>query len=112
MEALTSKDEYFGPYRPGIRGALETYRVTLPAMATAWEGPDYMTGYENCLEILQSVSPDVIVADPIMHQGLDACKTLSRDAIILAPNTFKELLRNTQPVLSQLCRYLAYVFSI
>jgi hypothetical protein len=108
MEAIRSKGS-IGPYPPGVSGALKTYRITLPAMATAWDGPDYMAGYEFCLERIRSINPDNIIIDPLFDQGLQACKTALRNYVVLSPNTFHEILRKQQPFLHQLCRYPAYI---
>ena len=104
MESLLAKDEYIGPFRPGIKGAVDTYRITLPAMATSWDGPEYMVGYESCLKIIREVDPDILVIDPLMSQGLEVCNVLSRNCIVLSPNTFKDILAKQQPVFHNLCR--------
>ena len=98
LEALTAKDEFIGPYPPGIRGALNTYRVTLPAMATTWDEHGYMVGYESCISILQAVNPDIVVVEPLFSQGLEACTKLSRNCVVLSPNTFQDILRKKQPI--------------
>ena len=98
LEALAVKDDFIGPYPPGIRGAVDTYRVTLPAMATTWDERGYMLGYESCIHILQAISPDIIVVDPLFSQGLEACTKLSRNCVVLSPNTFQEILRKRQPL--------------
>jgi hypothetical protein len=103
-QCLEQKDEFIGPYPPGIRGALKTYRVTLPSMATAYNEAQYMAGYESCLKIVSSVESDLIVVEPMLDQGLDACKKLSRRYVVLSPNTFQELLRYKQPKHKILCR--------
>jgi hypothetical protein len=97
LEALTAKDEFIGPYPPGIRGAIDTYRVTLPAVANAWNEHEYMTGYESCNQILQDVKPDVTVVDPLFSQGLEACTKIPRECVILSPNTLQDILRKRQP---------------
>jgi len=102
LDALTAKDEFIGPFSPGIRGALDTYKFTLPAMADTWSESEYMSGYQSCLDIVGSVEPDIIIVDPLMSQGLEACNTLSRKHVILSPNTFLELLRKKQSLFSQL----------
>lgn len=107
LEALAAKNEFIGPYPPGVKGALKTYKVTLPSIATTWDESDYMAGYESCLDILRSIVPDLIVIDPIMSQGLEACKALSRDYIVLSPNTFQEICRKQQPLFTQLCKFPA-----
>lgn len=107
LEALARKNEFVGPFRPGIRGASKTYQVTLPAIATTWDEKEYMMGYESCIDILRSTAPDLIVIDPLMSQGLEACKAISRDCIILSPNTFQEICKKQQPLFTQLCRWPA-----
>ncbi|KAH8684259.1 putative UDP-glucoronosyl and UDP-glucosyl transferase [Tricladium varicosporioides] len=107
MEALALNKEFVGPFPPGVQGALRTYEITLPAMATIWTESEYMIAYESCLDILKSVDPGVIVIDPLMSQALDACITLSRKYIVLSPNTFQDILRKQQPFFSQLARYPA-----
>lgn len=109
MEALRAKGEFIGPYPPGIKGASDTYRVTIPAIATTWDETEYMAGLESCIDILRSTSPDLIVVDPFMSQGLEACKALSRNYIVLSPNTFQEICKKQQPMFTQLCRWPACV---
>jgi hypothetical protein len=109
QEALLERDEFIGPFPPGLRGAKDSYRTTLPAMATTWEGPVYMTGYASCINILDSIKPDLIACDPLMSQGLEACKARSRDVVVLSPNTFREIMAKQQPFLSTLFRYPVFV---
>lgn len=111
QEALLARDEFIGPFPPGISGAIDCYKTTLPAMATTWEWPVYMSGYTSCLRILDCVNPDLVVCDPLMSQGLEACNTRSRDVVVLSPNTFREILSRQQPLLQMLFRYPAFVFS-
>ncbi|CAG8958973.1 hypothetical protein HYFRA_00012130 [Hymenoscyphus fraxineus] len=106
-QALDRNTDHIGPFPPGLRGAQDTYRMMLPAMVTAWNGPEYMIGYEACLETIRSLNPDTIVVDPIHDQGLQACQTLSRKYIMLSPNTLQDILRKRQPFLSQFLRYPA-----
>jgi hypothetical protein len=56
-DALEAKGEFLGPYPPGIKGALATYRTTFPAMATAWGESEYMAGYQACIGFLESINP-------------------------------------------------------
>lgn len=109
QEALLARDEFIGPFPPGIHGATDCYRTTLPAMATTWEGSIYMSGYSSCLDILDTVSPDLIVCDPLMSQGLEACNTRLRDCVVLSPNTFREIMAKQQPIFPTFFRYPAFV---
>ncbi|EPE25405.1 UDP-Glycosyltransferase/glycogen phosphorylase [Glarea lozoyensis ATCC 20868] len=106
MEAVRRQGN-IGPYPAGVRGALKTYRTTLPAIATAWDGSEYMAGYEWCLERIHSINPNIIVIDPLFSIGLEACKTAIRNYVVLSPNTFQDILRKQQPFFRQLCRYPA-----
>lgn len=107
QEAVTAKKILVGSDRPGIKGALKTYRVTLPAIAALWSEDEYVEGMQSCIEILRATSPDVIVVDPIMSQALDACKLLSRNCVILSPNTVQEICRKQQPISTQLLKWPA-----
>jgi hypothetical protein len=107
QEALLDRNEFIGPFPPGIHGAIDCYRTTLPAMATTWEGSVYMSGYHSCLDILDTVSPDLIACDPLMSQGLEACNTRSRDCVVLSPNTFREIMARQQPLFPTFFRYPA-----
>lgn len=107
QEALLARDEFIGPFPPGIHGATDCYRTTLPAMATTWEVSLYMSGYLSCLDILDSVSPDLIVCDPLMSQGLEACNARSRDCVVLSPNTFRDIMAKQQPMFPSFFRYPA-----
>lgn len=103
-QVLEENGGFLGPFPPTIKGALQTYRVTLPALATAWDILQYMVGYESCLEILKSVDADLVVIEPLMDQGLEACRKLSRKHVVLSPNTYQEILRKQQPVLTKYCK--------
>lgn len=108
-EILKARDDFFGPYPPGIRGAINSFKVTIPVIATAWDGPGYMVGYKSCLEVIHNVKPDLLVVGSLMNQGQDACQTLHKKYVVLSPNTFREILSKQQPILSQLLTYPACV---
>jgi hypothetical protein len=103
-QVLEERGDFLEPLSPGINDALQTYQVTLPALATAWYNSQHMVGYESCLEILQKVNPDLTVIEPLVDQGHETCKALSLQFVILSPNTFQEILRKQQPMVTQLCR--------
>lgn len=106
-EILTAREDFFGPYPPGVQGAINSFKISIPVIATAWDGPGYMVGYKSCLEIISNVQPDLLVVGSLMNQGHDACQTLQKKYIILSPNTFREILGKQQPILSQLLTYPA-----
>jgi hypothetical protein len=101
--------EFIGPFPPGLRGAKDTYRISLPALATVYDGPAYMAGYSSCLDIIDSIKPDLVACDPLLSQGLEACKVRSCNLVVLSPNTFREIMGKQQPMLQTLFRYPAFV---
>jgi hypothetical protein len=108
-ELLNAREDFFGPYPPGIRGALDSFRITIPVVVTARDGPGYLASYESCLDIIRKVEPDLLVVGSLMNQGHDACQTLQRKYVILSPNTFREILGKQQPMLFQFLGYPACV---
>lgn len=54
LEALTLKNEFIGPFPPGVRGAMNTYRMTLPAMADTWTEQEVSGG--RALEIADDLN--------------------------------------------------------
>lgn len=82
-------------HKSGIRGAFDAYRL-LQSLAAPWHGPEYVAMTQNCERLIQSVNPDVVVIDPLLCQGIDACVQLGRQYVILSPNTFKDLTKDYQ----------------
>jgi hypothetical protein len=88
-EAAGRKTEFIEMHPPGIQGAVFAYQKLLPATFTSWNGAEYMIGYSNCVEIINSVRPDLIAVDPLFSQGVDAAASSGEKFVILSPNTFK-----------------------
>lgn len=107
-ETLVAKNQFIEPYSPSIKGALSTYKITMPALANTWEGPEYIAGFKTCLSILCSVNPNLVVAEPLMCQGLEACETLNYKCVVLSPNTFQDMFRRRQSLPTQLLRIPAF----
>ena len=84
---------------PGVKGAIRSYN-RLPEVFVAWDGPDYIQGFESCMEVVDSIDPTVIVIDPLFRQGIDACKRLERKYTILTPGSVKDLIAPIQPHLA------------
>lgn len=109
LDALSKKSPEIGPHGPGISGAIFLYTVIVPAVFKTWNGPEYMAGYDACLATLKSVNPDLIVAEPLICQGLEACKFLGRGYVVLSPNTFKDVLKKDQSLWARLTKIPALV---
>lgn len=100
--------DIFNIHGVGFCGALKTYKTALPTMAIPWDGPEYMEGYQSCVEIIKQMQPDVIVVDPLLNQAKDASASLGHKFVILSPNTFKEHV--PQAWLANFWKYPQYVF--
>ncbi|KAE8350897.1 hypothetical protein BDV28DRAFT_150494 [Aspergillus coremiiformis] len=87
----------------GFRAALRTYKHIFPSLGTPWDGPQYMTIYQDCFKLIQTLQPAIVVLDPIFLQAVEACRMLKQRYIALTPNTFKELA--PQPKLANLWKY-------
>ena len=81
---------------PGVKGAVRSYN-RLSEVFVAWDGPDYIQGFESCMEVVDSINPDAIVIDPLFRQGIDACRRLGRKYTILTPGSVKDLIAPIQP---------------
>ena len=106
-EAFASRGEDFGtPHRSGVRGSIESFGE-MPNILAPWDGPEYIQGYNHCLELLEKLDPIVVVIDPILSQGLDACRQTSRQHIVLSPTSLKETAIYQQPRLAFIWKYPA-----
>jgi X-X-X-Leu-X-X-Gly heptad repeat protein len=104
-EAAGRKTEFIEMHPPGISGAIFAYQRVLPATFASWNGAEYMIGYSSCVEIINSVRPDLVAVDPLFSQGIDACTSLGLKFIILSPNTFKDHVIREQPKGGALWKY-------
>ncbi|GAB1204834.1 hypothetical protein APSETT445_003497 [Aspergillus pseudonomiae] len=94
------RTDSFHVHNVGFRAALDTYKHVLPAVATPWDGPQYMAIYQDCCSLMRTLQPAIVVLDPLFLQAVDACRMLEQRYVALSPNTFKELTR--QPRLENL----------
>ena len=109
-KAMASHGEEFGtPRHAGVRGSIASYGK-LPEIITPWDEYEYLRGYDYCLELLETLDPVVVVVDPVLTQGLDACRQTSRKHILLSPTSLKETAIHQQPRLGFFWKYPAFVF--
>ncbi|OGM39469.1 UDP-glucoronosyl and UDP-glucosyl transferase family protein [Aspergillus bombycis] len=97
------RTDSFHVHNVGFRAALDTYKHTLPAVATPWDGPQYMAIYQDCCTLIRTLQPAIVVLDPLFLQAVDACRMLEQRYVALSPNTFKEL--TIQPRLASLWKH-------
>lgn len=109
IEAIASRGDEFGTgQRPGVQGSIKSYDG-IQNIVAPWDGPEYLKGYNHCLELFETLDPIVVVVDPVYSQGLDACRQTSTKHIVLSPTSLKELNIHAQPRLAFLWKYPAYV---
>ncbi len=109
IDAFASRGDEFGtPHHPGIQGTIKSYNEIQNVVAP-WDGPEYIEGYNRCLELFETLQPAMVVVDPLYSQGLDACWRTARKHIVLSPTSLKEVAINVQPRLAFLWKYPAYV---
>ncbi|KAJ5668484.1 uncharacterized protein N7477_007054 [Penicillium maclennaniae] len=81
---------------PGIKGATEGF-IKVSNVMSNWKPTEYARAYRSCLEILEKVRPSVVVIDPILHVGLDACEKTPARKVILWPVPIKDVVVLNQP---------------
>jgi hypothetical protein len=91
-------------HKPGIKGATEGFLKVSNAMSN-WKPTEYARAYRSCLDILEKVSPAVVVIDPILHLGLDACENTTARKVILWPVPIKDVVVLDQPKAGVLWKY-------
>jgi hypothetical protein len=91
-------------HRPGIKGATEGFTKVSKAMSN-WKPTEYARAYRSCLEIIEKVDPAVVVVDPILHVGLDACEKTTVRKVILWPVPIKDVVVLNQPKAGILWKY-------
>ena len=77
--------------KPGFFGTLAGV-VRLMPWSLHPESPSENISMTHSVEsVIESVDPDVIVIDSLFDQASDAVSKLDRRALVLSPNTLKEL---------------------
>lgn len=89
---------------PGIAGTLDGCEK-INNSVLGWKPEEYLLSYRSCLNILEEVRPTVVVADPLLHLGLDAARSLRMRIAILWPVPLKDVVISVQPRLGILWKY-------
>ena len=92
------------PHPPGIWNASSVYRTACDCLL-CWTGPEYIDIYESCKKLINHIDPAIVVIDPLFPQGKDACTSLMRKYLILAPVSLKEIVMAVQPRLKRFWKY-------
>jgi hypothetical protein len=80
----------------GIAGTLDGCNK-INCSVLGWKPEEYLRSYRSCLEILKEVRPVIVVADPLLHLGLDAARSLHMRIVILWPVPLKDVVITVQP---------------
>lgn len=83
-------------HRPGLAGILDACNI-INISVLGWTPDEYILSYRSCLEILRDVRPVVVVADPLLHLGLDAAHSVDSRIVILWPVPLKDVVATAQP---------------
>lgn len=81
---------------PGLAGTLDACNI-INISVLGWTPEEYIRSYRSCLEILKDVRPVVVVADPLLHLGLDAARSIDVRIVILWPVPLKDVVVTVQP---------------
>ncbi|KAL4935463.1 hypothetical protein BDV06DRAFT_234306 [Aspergillus oleicola] len=93
---------WFGTHGIGFFGARKAYS-TLCDLVSPWEGDEYVSVFKRCVEVIQSVEPDIVVVEPLLAQGVDAARFTGRRFAMLSPNSVKDHV--VQPNLGNLWKF-------
>lgn len=83
-------------HRPGLAGTHDACNI-INISVLGWTPDEYILSYRSCLEILKDVRPVVVVADPLLHLGLDAARSVDSRIAILWPVPLKDVVITVQP---------------
>jgi hypothetical protein len=91
-------------HAPGLAGTREACNI-LNKSILGWRPDEYIQSYQSCLGILKDIRPVVVVADPLLHLGLDAARSIDARIVILWPVTLKDVVATVQPKAGMLWKY-------
>lgn len=95
-------------HRPGLAGTRDgCNKINLSVLG--WKPEEYIRSYRSCLEILNDVHPVVVVADPLLHLGLDAARSLDMRIVVLWPVPLKDVVITVQPKAGIFWKYPLWV---
>ncbi|KAJ5520442.1 UDP-glucuronosyl/UDP-glucosyltransferase [Penicillium fimorum] len=81
---------------PGLAGTRDACNI-INISVLGWKPDEYIQSYWSSLEILKDVRPVVVVADPLLHLGLDAARSVDTRIVLLWPVPLKDVVVTVQP---------------
>jgi hypothetical protein len=94
-------------HRPGVKGATQGFAKVATAMRN-WRPSEYHKAHKSCVAMIEKLRPDIVVIDPILHVGLDACRTAKARVAILWPVPLKDVVIAIQPKAGIFWKYPVY----
>ncbi|KAJ5909590.1 hypothetical protein N7504_004233 [Penicillium tannophilum] len=91
-------------HKPGIAGTVDGFQKVRTIMSS-WTSSEYGRAYRSCVDILNELNPAVVVVDPILHVGLNACRSVGSRIAILWPVPLKDVVILNQPNAEFLWKY-------
>jgi hypothetical protein len=74
-------------------------------LAATWTGEDWVRICNECKDAIKSTKPDIVVVDSYFYIGVDACRDLGCQYMILSPNTFMEVTSDQKSPLGRMVKY-------
>lgn len=96
---------------PGVNGAIGAY-THFEDIGFRVAPDDYITSVKAAVKMLEQVQPSLIVAEPGACEALDACGKLGLPFLMLAPNSFRDVEKFTEPWYRMIFKYPMYVFFV
>jgi hypothetical protein len=91
---------------PGVAGAIQSYKA-VAAFAAAWTGEEHLKIYAAAASSIQDINPALVVLDPVLIPGIEACRDLKMKYAILSPNPMSQTILPQQPRGAMLWKYPA-----
>lgn len=91
-------------HKPGIAGAVDGFQKVRTIMSS-WTSSEYGRAYRSCVDIVNELKPAVVVVDPILHVGLNACRSVGSRVAVLWPVPLKDVVILNQPNAGFLWKY-------
>ena len=91
-------------HAPSVNGALALLELATE-ICLCWTKEEYLAVYTFTKELISALDPAIVVIDPFLSQGVDACQFLKQEYIILTPLSMQQTLSKIQPMASIFCKY-------
>ncbi|KAJ5917833.1 hypothetical protein N7454_010208 [Penicillium verhagenii] len=97
MEDLAVRSEVgLMDHKPGVVGAVRGFQKVRVVMSS-WTSLEYGKAFQICVDLLTELRPAVVVVDPILHVGLNACQSVGSRVAVLWPVPLKDVVILNQP---------------